>query len=97
MNGTFKFRYNLTEIRVERFSINNNRLKVRFNEQRDSIEVSQDDIDFELRMKYRAVSIPPVMADAGSIRATKEDITFTSEVQIEPNEEGKPDIKIRNL
>jgi hypothetical protein len=40
LNGTMKVLYNLTEIQVRRVSVNNNRLKVRFNEQRDTIEVA---------------------------------------------------------
>jgi hypothetical protein len=40
LNGTVKLMYNLTEIQVRRVSVNNNRLKVRFNEQRDTIEVA---------------------------------------------------------
>ena len=40
LNGTVKLLYNLTEIQLRRVSVNNNRLKVRFNEQRDTIEVA---------------------------------------------------------
>ena len=39
-NGSLKFRYNITDINVRRLSVNNNRLKIRFNEQRDTIEVA---------------------------------------------------------
>ena len=40
LNGTLKLLYNLTEMQLRRVSVNNNRLKVRFNEQRDTIEVA---------------------------------------------------------
>jgi hypothetical protein len=76
LNGTVKLLYNLTEIQLRRVSVNNNRLKVRFNEQRDTIEVAQDDIDIELQLRYRIVSRPPVMVDAGIIRVTVEDLSF---------------------
>ena len=89
--------YNLTEIQVRRVRVNNNRLKVRFNEQRDTIEVAQDDIDLEVQLRYRIVSRPPVMVDAGVIRVTVDDLSFNGEVQIDPNNQGKLQISVKDL
>jgi len=42
-----------------------------------------------MQLRYRIVSRPPVMVDAGVIRVTVDDLSFNGEVQIDPNNQGK--------
>lgn len=65
-------------------------MKIRFNEQSDSIEVTQDDIDIEIEFSYRAYMVPPVFADKGKVRVSVMDVGFTADVGIETGANGKP-------
>ncbi len=69
-NDATKLRFNLTDITLKQITVNNNRVKIRFNEQSDSIEVTQDDIDFQVEFSYRAYMVPPVFADKGKVRVS---------------------------
>ena len=51
-------------------------MKVRFNENKDIIEILQDAIDFEVAFDYRAVTMPPIFADKGSVKIIIEDVAF---------------------
>ena len=48
-------------------------------------------------MRYRIVSRPPVFVDAGLIRVTVDDLSFNGEIQMEPNNEGKLQMIVRDL
>jgi hypothetical protein len=63
---------------------------VRFNENKDIIEILQDAIDFEVAFDYRAVTMPPIFADKGSLKIIIEDVAFQGDVVTFPSLKGKP-------
>jgi hypothetical protein len=81
-----RLRFNITEFSVKQLAVNNNRVKIRFNEQTDMVEITQDDIDMELEFSYRGYMIPPVFADKGKIRVSIEDVGFTADIGVETGE-----------
>ena len=43
------------------------------------------------------MSRPPVMVDAGVVRVTVDDLSFNGEVQIDPINQGKLQISVKDL
>ncbi len=77
--------------------MNNNRVKIRFNEQRDSIEVTQDDVDIEIEFAYKAYMVPPVFADRGTVKVAIQDVGFTADIGVETGAEGRAVVQITQM
>lgn len=77
--------------------MNNNRVKIRFNEQRDSIEVTQDDVDIEIEFAYKAYMVPPVFADRGRVKVAVQDVGFTADIGVETGAEGRAVVQITQM
>ena len=72
----FKIRYNITNITVADLKINANRFKARFDDSKNLIEFSQDNINFEIALEYSVLTLPPFFMDKGKIRIIMNELSF---------------------
>lgn len=93
----FKVFYNLTNVTITKFGMNSNRFKLRFNELRNYMEISQDSIKCEVQFDYRLYTVPPLVADKGTLRLAIEELSIQAAVNVLSSPEGKPMIKILSL